>query len=76
VSVTLRAGEGHLDLELSKVYATGTNANWYASYRPTDGTVFMMLASPGGLGELHSVAQLPRVRSVPQARRGRARQPE
>jgi hypothetical protein len=32
---TLRAGEGHLDLELSKVYATGKYPNWFASYRLT-----------------------------------------
>jgi hypothetical protein len=32
---TLRAGEGHLDLELSKVYATGKYPNWFATYRLT-----------------------------------------
>jgi hypothetical protein len=32
---TLRAGDGHLDLELSKVYATGKYPNWFASYRLT-----------------------------------------
>lgn len=32
---TLKAAEGHLDLELSKVYATGKYPNWFASYRLT-----------------------------------------
>jgi hypothetical protein len=32
---TLRAGEGRLELELSKVYATGKYPNWFASYRLT-----------------------------------------
>lgn len=35
IYATLRASEGHLALDLSKVYATPKNPNWFASYRLT-----------------------------------------